>query len=75
MTSLQERAYELVENILPICPQSHPGLFWDKFIITVKNSEVIAWAFDCLICEQVNCPLFKRENLILFARDKIHDCA
>ena len=58
MTGLQERAHELVENISPICPKNYPGLFWDEFIITIKSGEVIAWSFNCLICDQLDCPLF-----------------
>jgi len=62
MTGLQERAYELVENISPVCPKSYPGLFWEEFIITIKSGEVIAWSFNCLVCDQTNCPLFGNLN-------------
>lgn len=57
MTGLQERAHELVENISTICPKSFPGFFWEEFIITIKHGEVIAWSFNCLTCDQNECPL------------------
>ncbi|MCD6165592.1 hypothetical protein DRQ15_05465 [candidate division KSB1 bacterium] len=57
--TLQERAQELYENVHPICRQKNDySIAWEKFIITVKNNEVVAWPLECLACTQKNCPCY-----------------
>ena len=74
MTGLQERAHELLENITPVCPKNFPGLFWEEFIITIKHGEVVAWSFNCLTCEQNDCPLFSNLPKDSFVNDSVQYC-
>lgn len=59
MTSLIARAEEFMEDVKLICQNNNnsAAISWEKFIVTVKKSEVVAWSFDCLTCDHVNCPL------------------
>ena len=55
--TLQERAHELYENVHPICMRNHSHAFtWERFIITIKNNEVVAWPLECLVCTERGCP-------------------
>ena len=57
MTSLRARAEEMMQNVRPICHRNDSDISWEQFIVTVKSCEVVAWSFDCLTCDRVNCPL------------------
>lgn len=59
MTNLAARAQELVENVKPACRQNDDGIAWERFIVTVKSKEVVAWSFDCLTCDRSTCPRMK----------------
>lgn len=57
MTSLVARAEEFMEDTKLVCKNSNSSVSWDKFIVTIKKNEVIAWSFDCLTCEHSSCPI------------------
>ena len=54
---LQERANQFMENVQPFCPFEAEPLYFERFIVTVKPNEMVAWPFECLICERKDCPL------------------
>ncbi len=56
---LQERANAFMENVRPFCPFETEPLYFERFIVTVKPNEMVAWPFECLICERSDCPLAK----------------
>ena len=61
MTSLQARAEEMMENVRPICHRNNSEISWEQFIVTIKSCEVVAWSFDCLTCDRVDCQLLSAQ--------------
>ncbi len=54
---LQERANQFMENVQSVCPFEDQTQYFERFIVTVKPNEMVAWPFECLICERKDCPL------------------
>lgn len=54
--SLQERANQFMKSVKPFCPIQNKNDYFEIFIVTVKQNEVVAWSFECLICTRTDCP-------------------
>ncbi len=54
---LQKRAEQFMESVQPFCPFEDKTLYFERFIVTVKSNEMVAWPFECLICDRKDCPL------------------
>ena len=46
-----------MEDVKIVCKNCNSSISWDKFIVTIKSNEVVAWSFDCLTCDHSSCPL------------------
>ena len=73
MTSMTARAEEFMQDVKLICQKNSSAIFGEKFIVTIKKSEVVAWSFDCLTCDHVNCPLYSSKpfNTVTFASNEL----
>ncbi|HHM24391.1 MAG TPA: hypothetical protein ENJ23_05040 [Bacteroidetes bacterium] len=56
MEFLQSRVNELMQDVRPLCQIHSDEIFWDRYIVTIKSSEVVAWSLDCLLCPHSDCP-------------------
>jgi len=73
MTSLTARAEEFMQDVKLICQKNSSTIFGEKFIVTIKKSEIVAWSFDCLTCDHVNCPLYSSKpfSTVTFASNEL----
>ena len=62
MLSLQERINELIEFVYPMCYVQNRQVQWETFIVTIKQSEVVAWSLDCLTCPETHCPFILKDT-------------
>jgi|GEM_PF-5663626 hypothetical protein len=62
MLSLQERIDELIEFVYPMCHLQNQQAQWETFIVTIKQSEVVAWSLDCLTCLEPTCPYIRKKS-------------
>ena len=75
MEFLRARVDELMENVRPLCQVYSNEIFWERYIVTIKSSEVVAWSLDCLLCMRTDCPFLKREPDASLAKEKVKKCA
>lgn len=75
MEFLRSRVDELMENVYPLCQRYSDEIFWERYIVTIKSSEVVAWSLDCLLCMRTDCPFLARNADRSLAKEKIKKCA